>query len=214
MLPNKVSIALRTAILSVALSPSLVSLADAATYHQLDASPAGSYRIDPDHSLAWFTIGHAGVAVVVGRFDKLSGSYTFNPASPAGDKVDIRIPAASINTNFALRDHDLRGPDFFNVREFPNITFVSTRYQPTGKEGGQLYGKLTIHGVTRPVTFQVREIGAGPVPALPKPWGGYLSGYEATTTIQRSDFGMDAYAGMIANTVHLHVNIEGVRTSG
>ncbi|MEB8474523.1 YceI family protein, partial [Acidithiobacillus ferriphilus] len=141
-------------------------------------------------------------------------SYIFNPASPAGDKAAIRIPAASINTNFALRDHDLRGPDFFNVREFPNITFVSTRYQPTGKESGQLYGKLTIHGVTRPVTFQVREIGAGPVPALPKPWGGYLSGYEATTTIQRSDFGMDAYAGMIANTVHLHVNIEGVRTAG
>jgi Uncharacterized conserved protein len=148
---------------------SLVSLADAAAYHRLDASPAGSYRIDPDHSLAWFTIGHAGVAVVVGRFDKLSGSYTFNPASPAGDKADIRIPAASINTNFPLRDHDLRGPDFFNVREFPNITFVSTRYQPTGKESGQLYGKLTIHGVTRPVTFHVREIGAGLVPALPNP---------------------------------------------
>ncbi|MEB8522108.1 YceI family protein, partial [Acidithiobacillus ferriphilus] len=95
MLQNKVSIALRTTIFCVALSASLVSLADAATYHRLDASPAGSYRIDPDHSLAWFTIGHAGVAVVVGRFDKLSGSYTFNPASPAGDKADIRIPAAS-----------------------------------------------------------------------------------------------------------------------
>ncbi|MBU2817349.1 polyisoprenoid-binding protein, partial [Acidithiobacillus ferrooxidans] len=64
MLPNKISIALRTTILSAALSASLVSLADAATYHRLDASPAGSYRIDPDHSLAWFTIGHAGVAVV------------------------------------------------------------------------------------------------------------------------------------------------------
>ncbi|MEB8488217.1 YceI family protein, partial [Acidithiobacillus ferriphilus] len=102
MLQNKVSIALRTTIFCVALSASLVSLADAATYHRLDASPAGSYRIDPDHSLAWFTIGHAGVAVVVGRFDKLSGSYTFNPASPAGDKADIRIPAASINTNFPL----------------------------------------------------------------------------------------------------------------
>ncbi|MEB8584440.1 YceI family protein, partial [Acidithiobacillus ferriphilus] len=118
------------------------------------------------------------------------------------------------NTNFPLRDHDLRGPDFFNVREFPNITFVSTRYQSIGKDGGQLFGKLTMHGVTRPVAFHVREIGAGPVPALPKPWGGYLSGYVATTTIQRSDFGMDAYAGMIANRVHLHVNIEGVRTSG
>ncbi|WP_226983778.1 YceI family protein [Acidithiobacillus ferrooxidans] len=104
MLQSKVSIALRTTILCVALSASLVSLAGAATYHRLDASPAGSYRIDPDHSLAWFTIGHAGVAVVVGRFDKLSGSYTFNPANPAGDKVAIRIPAASINTNFAVRD--------------------------------------------------------------------------------------------------------------
>ncbi len=213
MLQNKFSTALGATILSIAFSAGIAPSADAAVYHTLNDSPAGTYRIDPDHSLAWFTIGHAGVAVVVGRFDKMSGTYTFNPADPAADKADIRIAAASIDTNLALRDHDLRGPDFFNVKEFPDITFSSTRYQPTGKDAGLLYGKLTIHGVTRPVIFHLREVGAGPVPALPKPWGGYLSGYEATTTIQRSAFGMDAYAGMIANTVRLHVNIEGIRTA-
>ncbi len=213
MSSSRVSTMCRAALVSGLLSGMLVPLAHAARYHRLTGSANGTYRIDPNHSLAWFTIGHAGVAVVVGRFDKMSGTYTFNSAAPARDKAAIRIAAASIDTNFAMRDHDLRGPDFFNVREFPVITFRSTRFQPKGAGAGLLYGRLTLHGVTRPVVFHVREIGAGPVAALPKPWGGYLSGYEATTTIRRSAFGMAAYAGMIANRVHLHVNIEGVRTA-
>lgn len=212
MLQNKLSIALGATILSIAFSASIAPSTGAAGYHTLNDSPAGTYRVDPDHSLAWFTIGRAGVAVMVGRFDKMSGTYTFNPADPTADKANIRIDAASINTNLAQRDHDLRGPDFFNVKEFPDITFSSTRYEPTGKDAGLLYGELTMHGVTRPVIFHLREIGAGAVPALPKPWGGYLSGYEATATIQRGDFGMDGYAGMVDNTVLLHVNIVGIRT--
>ncbi len=204
---------LATAFSVLALAAWRAPAAHAAAYHTLHGNPAGAYRIDPNHSVAWFTIGHAGVAVVVGRFDTLSGHYTFDPAKPARDQVAIHIHAASIDTGFPMRDHDLRGPDFLNVREFPNITFTSTRYQPTGRMTGRLYGRLTLHGVTRPVVFRIREIGAGPVTMLPKPWGGYLSGYEASTTIARSAFGVDAYPGMIANTVHLHVNIEGVRTS-
>ncbi|WP_298138424.1 YceI family protein [Acidiferrobacter sp.] len=205
--------ACRAALISGIVSSALIPSAHAAAYHPLTGSPAGTYRIDPAHSLAWFTIGHAGVAVVVGRFNAMSGHYTFDPKAPSRDRVAIRINAASINTNFPMRDHDLRGPDFFNVREFPAITFRSTRYAPSGAKTGLLYGRLTLHGVTRPVVFHVREIGAGRVAALPKPWGGYLSGYVATATIRRSAFGMAAYAGMIANRVHLHVNIEGVRTA-
>ncbi len=213
MSSNRLARLFRLALVSCAASGALAPIAQAASYHRLTGSPNGTYRIDPNHSLAWFTIGHAGVAVVVGRFDKMSGSYTFNTAQPSRDRVDIRIATSSLNTNFAMRDHDLRGPDFFNAREFPTITFRSTRYQPQGPHAGRLYGRLTLHGVTHPVVFRVREIGAGLVAALPKPWGGYLSGYEATATIRRSAFGMKAYPGMIGNRVHLHVNIEGVRTA-
>ncbi|MHB1513288.1 YceI family protein [Acidiferrobacter sp.] len=213
MASNRMARLFRLAFISCAASGALVPLAQAAPYHRLTGSPNGTYRIDPAHSLAWFTIGHAGVAVVVGRFDKMSGSYTFNTAQPARDRVNIRIATSSIDTNFAMRDHDLQGPDFFNAREFPTIRFQSTSYRPQGAHAGLLYGRLTLHGVTHPVVFRVREIGAGPVAALPKPWGGYLSGYEATTTIRRSAFGMKAYLGMIGDRVHLHVNIEGVRTA-
>ena len=209
----KFSAMLKAATLCLGLGALIAPAAEAAVYHVATGSPAGTYRVDPDHSLAWFTVGHAGVALVVGRFDKMSGTYTFDPADAAKDRANISIEASSLDTNLAARDHDLQGPDFFNVREFPTIEFHSTRFRSTGAKTGLLYGKLTLRGVTHPVVFHVREIGAGPVTALPKPWGGYLSGYEATTTIRRSRFGMSAYAGMIGDVVHLHVNIEGVRTS-
>ncbi len=213
MLHYRFSALMKTAVLCLGLALVVAPGAEAAAYHTANGSPAGSYRIDPDHSLAWFTIGHAGVAVVVGRFNRMTGTYTVDPADAAKDHASIRIEASSLDTNLAARNHDLEGPDFFNVREFPTIDFSSTRFRPTGPKTGLLYGKLTLRGVTHPVVFRVREIGAGPVMALPKPWGGYLSGYEATTTIRRSHFGMSAYAGMIGDVVRLHVNIEGVRTS-
>ena len=208
----RLSSLLKTATLCLSLATLVAPAAQAAAYRVANGSPAGTYRIDPDHSLAWFTIGHAGVAVVTGRFDKMSGTYTVDPADAAKDRVTVRIVASSLDTNLAARDHDLQGPDFFNVREYPDIDFTGTRFRSTGGKTGMLYGKLTIRGVTHPVVFHVREIGAGPVTALPKPWGGYLSGYEGTASIRRSAFGMGAFAGMIGDVVHLHVNIEGVRT--
>lgn len=202
---TKISLVL-LALLSI--TPLSVKAADNTLHHSF----AGIYRIDPDHSLAWFTIEHARVAIYVGRFDKMTGHYTFDPGNSAKDQVAITIPVKSLDTNFAMRDHDLLGPDFFNAREFPVIKFTSTKYKPTGKHTGALYGKLTMHGITHTVEFHIRQIGAGPVKALPKPWGGYLSGYTATATIQRSDYDISAYEGMIGDTVHLHINIEGVRT--
>ncbi|AOV17988.1 hypothetical protein BJI67_13790 [Acidihalobacter aeolianus] len=190
----------------------LVPSAAQAAPATLHDSFAGTYKIDHDHSLAWFTVEHARVSEFVGRFDKIAGTYTFDPKDPAKDKVEVTIPVDSLDTNFAMRNRDLLGPDFFNAREFPDIKFVSTRYEPTGKHTGKLYGNMTLHGTTHPIVFRVRQIGAGPVNALPKPWGGYLSGYVATATIKRSDFGVSAYEGMIGNRVRLHINIEGVRT--
>lgn len=190
----------------------IIPLSAKAADNTLHDSFAGTYRIDPDHSLAWFSIEHARVAIYVGRFDKMSGHYTFDPGNSTKDHVEVTIPVKSLDTNFAMRDHDLMGPDFFNAREFPVIKFSSTKYKPSGKHTGILYGNLTMHGITHTVEFHVRQIGAGPVKALPKPWGGYLSGYTATATIHRSDYGISAYEGMIGDDVHLHINIEGVRT--
>ncbi len=179
-------------------------------YHALTGNPSGTYQIDSEHSAAYFTIGHVGIGPFSGRFNKISGTYTVNTQNPAKDAVKIMIPAVSIFTNFAPRDKYLRSPTFFDVKKYPDVTFVSTRYQSTGKTTGDLYGNLTLHGVTRPVIFRVKETGAGEVSYLPKPWGGYLSGFVAVTTIQRSDYGMKAYLPEgLSNTVHIRVEIEG-----
>jgi polyisoprenoid-binding protein YceI len=179
-------------------------------YAWLAGNPDGTYRIDPQHTNVLFTLGHVGITQFTGRFDKISGTYTFNAQEPRKDRAHIVIPAASINTDDALRDADLRSKEFFDVQRYPDITFVSSRYVPTGKNTGNLYGKLTVHGVSKPVMFKVRELGAGNVPYLPKPWGGYLSGFVAKTTIRRSDFGMDAYLPEgLSNTIAIKVEVEG-----
>ena len=206
----------RRSLLAPALSLALLSsgflapdLSLAASYKTATGDPSGLYSIDPDHTSVTFTVGHAGVATAVGRFDKVSGHYLL---SKGKTDVEIKIAANSVDTNHALRDKDLRGPDFLDAQTFPSIRFVSHSYKPTGKKTGVLTGKLTLHGKTRTVRLKIREVGAGLVSALPKPWGGYLSGYDAEGTIKRSDYGITTYPGMIGDTIHLYISVEGIRT--
>ncbi len=190
---------------------SIASLA-AAQYHTLQGNPDGLYRIDPAHSGAYFTIGHVGITELTGRFNQISGTYRFDVQDPAKDRVDITIPVASINTDNPARDAILRSSQFFAAKKYPDIRFVGSSYRATGAKTGLLTGKLSFHGVTHSVTFRVQEIGAGDVPYLPKPWGGYLSGYVARTTIERSHYGLLAYLPQgLSNRIKIKVEIEGKR---
>lgn len=182
-------------------------------YKHLDASPAGSYTIDPDHTGVQFSIGHAGVGLFTGVFRKVTGTYTFDPKNPKADKADITIPVSSLDTFLPMRDKDLLAAAFFDAENHPDIHFVSTSYTPKGARNGLLHGNLTLRGVTKPVTFKVHLEGAGDVAYLPKPWGGYLTGFTAETTIDRTDFGMSAYASGLGHKVHIRVQVEGVRTA-
>ncbi|MEW6561480.1 MAG: YceI family protein [Pseudomonadota bacterium] len=177
------------------------------------SDPAGSYSLDPDHSGVQFTLGHAGVGRFTGVFKRVTGTYTFDPADPAKDKADIVIPVKSLDTFLPQRDTDLLATPFFDAAAHPDIRFVSIRYVPQDKTHGKLYGNLTLRGVTHPVTFDVKLIGAGDVPYLPKPWGGYLSGFVATATINRMDFGMTAFAAGLGHDVAVRVEVEGVRST-
>ena len=205
-------------VLTVAVSlllfaPSSLALAADSGYHRSDSDPGGTYRIDPDHSSVIFSLGHAGVATAVGRFDKIRGHYRLAASDSEKTRVVIEIMANSVDTNHAMRDKDLRGPDFLDAKTFPTIRFVGTRYQKTGPHSGILFGDLSLHGRTKPLSFKVTEVGAGDVSALPKPWGGYLTGYEATATIRRSDFGITTYPSMIGDQVQLSISLEGIRTA-
>ncbi len=192
-----------------------VTASAAPSYHALSGSDAGTYRIDPQHTNVLFTIGHVGIVSFTGRFDQVSGRYHLDPATAAKDWAHITIPVSSIDTNFGQRNRYLLGKEFFDAKKYPDIRFVSTRYVPHGSHAGELYGNLTLHGVTRPVVFRVRETGAGEVSYLPAPWGGYLSGFVATVSIHRSDYGLTAYLPEgLSNRVRIRVEVEGIRVGG
>ncbi len=170
------------------------------------AAEAAEYRIDPAHSVVQFKISHLGFSWMIGTFDKLSGSFTYDPAAgPAGQTVAVEIDTASIDTGHAERDKHLRSADFLDVKKYPKATFVSTGYEGDAK-GGTMTGNLTLHGVTRPVAIAVKKLGEGK-----DPWGGYRAGFEGALTLTRRDFGVDRNLGPASESLDLFLSIEGIR---
>ena len=170
------------------------------------AARAAEYRIDPSHSVVQFKISHLGFSWMVGVFDRISGSFTFDPAAgPAGQSVSVEIETASIDTGHAERDKHLRSPGFLNVRKFPRASFVSTGYQGDA-EGGTMTGNLTLMGVTRSVAIAVKKVGEGD-----DPWGGYRAGFEGTATLNRRDFNAGRNLGPASESMEFFLSIEGVR---
>lgn len=166
---------------------------------------ADSYTIDPTHTYPNFTINHLGFSTLHGRFGKTSGKLTLDRAQSTGS-VDVVIDAASVDTGFAKRDKHLRSPDFFNVVEFPEITFKSTKVRFQGK-GALVEGDLTIKGVTRSVTLNVASINCGVHPFNKK----QVCGFDAKTTIKRSDFGIEYALPAVGDEVELDIEIEAIK---
>jgi polyisoprenoid-binding protein YceI len=143
------------------------------------------WNIDPNHTNAEFVARHMMVTNVRGKFTDVSGSIHFDPANPTATSVEVTLSAASITTGAVDRDNHLRSPDFFDVEKYPHLTFRSTRVESTGKNTARLTGDLTIRDVTRSVTLDVEFVGTGK-----NPWGMTVAGFEASTRINREDFGL------------------------
>jgi len=167
---------------------------------------AADYKLDDAHSFVTFRIQHLGFSWLYGRFDTLNGSYSYDEAKPGAAKIKVTIDTASIDTNHAERDKHLRSEEFFYVDKFPKATFVSTGYKQTGKDKGTLTGNLTLRGVTKPISIDVTQMGAGD-----DPWGGYRRGFSGTTTITLADFGIPYDLGPAARTAELMLTVEGIR---
>jgi polyisoprenoid-binding protein YceI len=150
----------------------------------LAAAPV-TFELDASHSSAQFSIRHLMISNVKGSFEKMSGSAVWDAANPAASKVEATIDVASINTMQAKRDAHLRSADFFDVAKYPTMTFRSTRIE---KAGGKvrMHGDLTLHGVTKPVVFDVD----GPSEVIKDPQGNQRFGASATTKINRKEFGL------------------------
>ncbi|MBZ0320609.1 MAG: YceI family protein [Anaerolineae bacterium] len=143
------------------------------------------WSIDNSHSGVNFSVRHMMVTTVRGSFQNFSGMIDFDPANPAAGSVEVTIDANSINTGANDRDNHLRSADFFDVANHPNITFKSTKIEVKGDNAGKIYGDLTIHGVTRQVVLETEFLGENT-----NPWGAKVIGFNATTKINREDFGL------------------------
>ncbi|HLK46571.1 MAG TPA: YceI family protein [Bryobacteraceae bacterium] len=149
------------------------------------AAAVSTWDIDPAHTHAQFKVRHMMISNVKGEFTKITGSVKLDSADITRSSVDVAIDVNSLNTRDAQRDGHLKSPDFFDAANYPSITFKSTKIART-EDGIELTGDVTIRGVTRPVTFVVD----GPTPETKDPWGNTRVGVEATTTIDRKDFGL------------------------
>ena len=145
-----------------------------------------TWNIDPVHSVAEFKVKHMMISNVKGQFTGIQSTLTHSEKSPTESRVDVTIDAASVNTRDPQRDAHLKSADFFDVEKFPTLTFKSTKVTRVGDDELSVAGDLTIHGITRPVVFDVE----GPTPPAKDPWGNSRMGVSATTKINRKDFGL------------------------
>lgn len=165
-----------------------------------------TYALDKSHATVAFELSHLGFSTAHGVFRSFDANLILDEARPAASKVDVTIDAASIDTFFARRDEHLKSPDFFNVAQFPTIRFVSTsvvRPTPDAKTA-RVTGDLTLHGVTKPVTLDVKlnQIGENPINKRP------TVGFSASGVIKRSDFGITAYVPAVGDEVRLTIDAE------
>lgn len=165
----------------------------------------GSYKIDLPHTHAYFVISHLGISRFMGRFDDIQGEFVVGErAEQSSVKASIRVD--SINAKHQKLEEHLRSPDFFDAVRFPSMDFVSTKVGWNPRGDGKLSGNLTIHGVTRPVDFALKVTGAGPGKR-----GEMRSGFEAKTTIKRSDYGMTyGLPSVVGDSVEITLSVEGV----
>jgi polyisoprenoid-binding protein YceI len=166
---------------------------------------ADEYTLDAMHSGVTFKISHLGLSWVHGRFDDLSGDFAIDPDNPGKCSFSLKIKAESIDTNNQKRDDHLRSPDFFNVKQYPVLTFKSTSVK-AGKDGYQVTGDLTMHGETKSVTF---VLVGGKKAEFPK--GVQRTGFSTDLTLKRSEFGMDKMLEAVGDDVHISVSFEGTK---
>jgi polyisoprenoid-binding protein YceI len=190
------------------LVPTLVAPAAPAPVTPAPAAPS-VWTIDNTHSGVGFQIRHF-VSKVRGKFKDVKGTITADEAAWQNGSVDVEIATASISTDNDRRDTHLRSPDFFAADSFPTIRFKSTRIERSGDDA-KVYGDLTIRGVTRPVVLE------GTLTGIMKSAQGDRVGFEASTTINRLDYGVkwnraaEAGGAMLGDEVKIEINLEAVR---
>lgn len=168
------------------------------------AAPA-TYMIDKPHSSITFEVGHFGISSVPGRFDAFDAHFTYDPDKPEASTAEATIEVKSVNTGVEKRDDHLRTADFFDAEKFPQMTFKSKSVKDATKDGFQLVGDLTLHGVTKEVTLDVKVGG------VMEQRGQKRAGFVATTQLDRTAFGVGGDSGMpVGKQIDIKISVEGL----
>ncbi len=185
-----------TLILSLGFIPALAAVAR-----------ADDYQTDPVHSFVIFRVHHFGAGYVYGTFLGPTGTVVQDDADPSKDSFDLTVQADSLDTRNKNRNNDLKGPDFFDVKQFPTLTFKSTSVKKASDTSLEVTGDLTCHGVTKSITVEMDMTGSGKGMK-----GETRSGFETTFTIDRTDFGITYDPPpAIGNEVRITVAIEAIK---
>jgi len=171
------------------------------------------FRIDPLHSLVEFSVQHLKISLVKGRFPEVRGDIVLDPQRPEDSSINAEVATASISTGAPQRDAHLRSADFFDAATYPSITFTSTEVKMADKTNCWLNGNLSLHGVTRPVVFQVTYTGVNQDPLS----GAWRVGLFATTQIDRREFGMNfgpriaEGIAVVGNEARIDIHVEAIK---
>lgn len=189
---------LAAALVLATSGPALAQVAN----HEPSQVQAGSYVIDPTHTQVGFGVSHMGFTTYYGHFADASGTLELTPKNPAGSKLSVSVPTASVSTTSEKLDGELKSEQWFDAAKYPTITFVSTQIVPSGHGAARVTGDLTMHGVTKPVTFDAKFVGAGTNPLDRR----YTVGFAITGLISRSDFGVKTYVPLIGDEVAITIS--------
>jgi polyisoprenoid-binding protein YceI len=171
------------------------------------------WKLDPAHSSAEFKVKHMMISNVKGSFSGLSGTLTENAANPSLSAIEASVDVSTVSTGDAQRDGHLKSGDFFEAEKYPTMTFKSTRVERKGEGDYAVTGDLTLHGVTKPVTFQIE----GPSAPGKDPWGNTRIGLSATAKVNRKDFGLSWNSALetggvlVGEDVHITLEVQFIK---
>jgi polyisoprenoid-binding protein YceI len=163
-----------------------------------------TYQLEKTHVDLLFAINHAGFSQKHGSFRQLDATLLYDAQKPEASQVKVTVKTDSLDTGFADRDRDVKGPMFLDTAKYPEMTFTSTKVTRTGEKTLKVQGDLTLHGVTRPIVLDAVLNQVGPNPFDKRP----TVGFSASGSMRRSDFGMGTYVPVIGDEVTITIDAE------
>lgn len=186
---------------NIVLAAALASLATAGF-----AAPE-KFSLDPSHSQVVFKYNHLGFSTTYGMFSGFEGQIMMDQENPANSSVNVSIPVMTMLTGWQDRETHFMSGDFFGAKEGDMITFASTMVEVTGENTAKITGDLTMNGVTKPVVLDAKLNQAGTHPMANQPW----AGFDATTSVVRSDFNLGMFAPYVGDEVQLMISVEAMK---